>query len=141
MATLETGKVCIKTAGREAGRYCVVLKSIDENFVMVTGPRVLTGVKRRRCNVEHLEPTQYSVKIKSEASDKDVIEAYEKSGLLAKLGLVKPSPELVKEAEKQVKKAVKAEEKPKKEKSKEEVDEKSKKVEKTKKVEKKKEKK
>jgi len=98
VATLEVGRLCIKTAGREAGRYCVVLKSIDSNFVLITGPKVLTGVKRRKCNVEHLEPTQYSLKIKEDASEREVLEAYEKAGLIAKLNLKKPSPEELKEA-------------------------------------------
>ena len=121
MAALNVGRICVKTAGREAGRYACVLKKMDANFVLVTGPRVLTGVKRRRCNVEHLEPTQYSVDVKSEAGDKEVIAAYGKAGLLTKLGLRKPSPEVVKEAEKKVKveKPEKKEEKPEKKKRKE----------------------
>jgi large subunit ribosomal protein L14e len=115
VATLEVGRLCIKTAGREAGRYCVVLKSIDSNFVLVTGPKVLTGVKRRKCNVEHLEPTQYSLKIKEDASEKEVIEAYDKAGLISKLNLKKPSPEELKEERGEKKEKVK-EEKPQKEK-------------------------
>jgi large subunit ribosomal protein L14e len=115
VATLEVGRLCIKTAGREAGRYCVVLKSIDNNFVLVTGPKVLTGVKRRKCNVEHLEPTQYSLKIKEDASEKEVIEAYDKAGLISKLNLKKPSPEELKEERGEKKEKVK-EEKPQKEK-------------------------
>lgn len=103
MVTLEVGRLCVKTAGREAGRYCVVLKNIDSNFVLVTGPQVLTGVKRRKCNIEHLEPTQYSLKIKEEASDKEVIEAYDKAGLISKLNLKKPSPEELKGEKKEVK--------------------------------------
>ncbi|MCX8178588.1 MAG: 50S ribosomal protein L14e [Candidatus Aenigmarchaeota archaeon] len=110
MASLDIGKVCIKTAGREAGRYCVVVKSVDDNFVIVTGPRALTGVKRRKCNVEHLEPTNYSVKIKEDANDKDVIEAFDSAGLLSRLGLKKPSPEELK-AEKTEKKTEKVVEK------------------------------
>jgi large subunit ribosomal protein L14e len=109
VATLEVGRVCMKTAGKEAGQYCVVIKKMDDNFVFITGPKVLTGIKRRRCNVEHLEPTQYSVKIKDDEGEKEIINAYEKSGLLAKLNLAKPSPEIVKEAEKEVKKAAKVE--------------------------------
>ena len=109
---LEVGRVCMKIAGREAGKYCVILKKMDDNFVLITGPKVLTQVKRRRCNVEHLEPTSHMVKIDAEASDAAVIDAYEKTGLLVKLGLRKPSPEIVKEAEKP-KKEVKKEEKPK----------------------------
>lgn len=107
VATLEVGRLCIKIAGREAGRYCVILKNIDSNFVMITGPRALTGVKRRKCNIEHLEPTQYLLKIKEDASDKDVIEAYDKMGLLSKLNLKKPSPEELKEGKKEEKKTEK----------------------------------
>ena len=119
MVTLEVGRLCIKTAGREAGRYCVVLKSIDSNFVLVTGPRVLTGVKRRKCNVEHLEPTQYSLKIKEDANEKEVLEAYDKAGLISKLNLKRPSPEELKEEKVEKKEKVK-EQKPEKEKTKEE---------------------
>ena len=104
MATLEVGKVCMKTAGREAGKYCVVLKKMDNNFVLITGPKVLTGVKRRRCNVEHLEPTPFSVKIDAEASDNVVIKAYDSAGITTKLGLRRPSPEVVKEVPKKVEK-------------------------------------
>lgn len=115
MAALDVGRVCIKTAGREAGKYCVVVKKVDDNFVFVTGPKVLTGIKRRRCNVEHLEPTENLLKIKSDASEKEVIDGYQAAHLLTKLGLGKPSPEVVKEAEKKV---------PKTEEKKEEVEEK-----------------
>jgi len=104
VAALAVGRVCMKIAGREAGRYCVILKKLDENFFLITGPKILTGVKRRRCNVDHLEPTPFSIEIEPEASEKSVIEAYEKSGLLKKLGLKKPSPELVKELEKKAEK-------------------------------------
>jgi large subunit ribosomal protein L14e len=112
---LEVGRICMKAAGREAGKYCIVLKKMDDNFVLITGPKTLTQVKRRRCNVEHLEPTSFTVKIDTEASDAVVMEAYEKAGLLTKLGLRKPGPEVVKEAEKP-KKEVKKEEKRKEEK-------------------------
>jgi large subunit ribosomal protein L14e len=104
LATLDIGRVCVKTAGRESGRYCVVLKKIDEQFVLITGPKILTGVKRRRCNIDHLEPTPHMLSIKEDASEKEVIEAYKKAGLVKKLNLKLPSPEVVKEAEKKVKK-------------------------------------
>ena len=135
---LKVGRVCMKTAGREAGRYCVVLKKLDDTFFLVTGPKVLTGVKRRRCNVEHLEPTPHSVKIEAEASDDVVIKAYDETGLLKKFGLKKPSPEVVKEIKKKVPKKA---EKPKKEVKKEEKKKPEKKKAKEKKEEKPKEKK
>jgi len=84
---LEVGRICMKIAGREAGKYCVVVKKMDESFVMVTGPKELTSVKRRRCNVNHLEPLLDVVKIKSDAPDSDVLKAYQEASLTRKLGL------------------------------------------------------
>ncbi len=115
MAALDVGKVCIKVAGREAGKYCVVLKKLDDTFVLVTGPKTLTGIKRRRCNIEHLEPTSYALKIDTEASDELVIKAYDAIGLTKKLSLRLPSPETIKEFEKKAKEIPKVE-KPKEEK-------------------------
>ncbi|RLG55185.1 MAG: 50S ribosomal protein L14e, partial [Candidatus Hydrothermarchaeota archaeon] len=53
MPAIEIGRVCVKTAGREAGKRCVIVDIIDKNFVLVDGPEV----QRRRCNIKHLEPT------------------------------------------------------------------------------------
>lgn len=91
MPALEVGRVCIKIAGREAGKYAVVLKKIDNSFVLISGPKLLTGVKRRKCNIEHLEPTEHKLDIKEDASEEEVIEAYKKSGLITKLKLKLPS--------------------------------------------------
>jgi len=108
---IEIGKVCLKIAGREAGKYCVVVKKIDKNFVEITGPKNVTGVKRRRANILHLEELPYKLEIKEGASDAEVLEAWKKSKLLKKLGLkIKPG-----KVEKEVKK-VEKKEKPKKQK-------------------------
>lgn len=89
----EVGRVCLKLAGREAGKYCVIVKKMDEGFVMVTGPKSLTRVKRRRCNINHLEPIEEKVKIKAEATDAEVLKAYQEASLLSKLGFEKPKAE------------------------------------------------
>ncbi len=83
----EVGRVCLKIAGREAGRYCVIVNKIDDNFVTVTGPRNLTDVKRRRCNVNHLEPILDVLKIKADANDEAVLRAYQQANLMKKLNL------------------------------------------------------
>lgn len=88
---LEIGRVCMKIAGREAGKYCVVLKKVNESFVLITGPKLLTEVKRRNSNVGHLEPTPYVLEIKEDANDEEVINAFEKAGLITKLELKRPS--------------------------------------------------
>lgn len=116
---METGRVCVKTAGREAGRYCVILDKVDKDFMMVTGPRALTNVKRRKCNIRHLEPLPYKLNLNKDSSDSDVLKEYEKAKILEKLKLVMPSAEDLrqldqKKQEKQAKKekAEKAKEKP-----------------------------
>jgi large subunit ribosomal protein L14e len=91
MPAIEIGRICVKVAGREAGRKCVIVDIIDENFVLVTGPKQLTGVKRRRSNIKHLEPTDKVVKIHRGASDEEVIKALEEAGLIEYMKeIVKP---------------------------------------------------
>ncbi|RLE54643.1 MAG: 50S ribosomal protein L14e [Thermoprotei archaeon] len=82
---IEVGRICVKIAGREAGRKCVIVDIIDDNFVLITGPKSLTGVKRRRCNIKHLEPTDLKIDIPKGASDEEVLKALEKAGLLEEM--------------------------------------------------------
>lgn len=78
---IEVGRVCVKTMGREAGRKCVVIDIIDENFVLITGPKSVSGIKRRRANIKHIEPTTYKLEIPRGATDDEVEKAIEKAGL------------------------------------------------------------
>ncbi|MBS7654639.1 50S ribosomal protein L14e [Candidatus Bathyarchaeota archaeon] len=68
--------------GREAGQKCVVVSVADKNFVLVTGPKSLTGVRRRRVNVSHLAFTPYKLNIKENASDEEVLKTIQESGLI-----------------------------------------------------------
>lgn len=81
MPAIEIGRVCVKIYGREAGRKCVIVDIIDQNFVVVTGPKKLTGVRRRRTNINHIEPLDVRVNIEKGASDEDVEKALESAGL------------------------------------------------------------
>lgn len=78
---IEIGRICVKLRGREAGRKCVIVDIIDENFVLVTGPKSLSGVKRRKVNVNHIEPTDRKINIKNNATDEEVLQALRDSGL------------------------------------------------------------
>ncbi len=78
----DVGRICVKVAGREAGKKCVVVDIIDDKFVLITGPKSITGVKRRRANVKHLEPLDKKIRIKKGASDEEVAAALEKEGLI-----------------------------------------------------------
>ena len=68
----------MKLSGRETGKKCVIVDVVDKNFVLVTGPKSVTGVRRRRTNVDHLEPTTEVVELKKGAPDDDVEKALTK---------------------------------------------------------------
>ena len=91
MVSLNVGTVCMKVAGKEGGSVCTVIKPFDKTFVMVTGPKLVTGIKRRRCNIEHLEPTEIKLDIKEDATDEEIIEAYKKANVITKFNLKLPS--------------------------------------------------
>jgi len=93
---LDIGRICVKTAGREAGRICCIVKKIDPNFVMITGPSEVSRVKRRKCNILHLEPLQEKVKISADATDNDILKAYQEVNILQKFNLHLPTKEELK---------------------------------------------
>jgi large subunit ribosomal protein L14e len=73
---MEVGRVCVKLAGHEAGEKCVIVDVIDRTHVLVSGPKV----KRRRCNIKHLEPLPNKLEIAKGASDEEVKRALEAAG-------------------------------------------------------------
>ncbi|MFA5406853.1 MAG: 50S ribosomal protein L14e [Candidatus Nanoarchaeia archaeon] len=75
----EIGMICVKLAGREAGRKCVVVKHIDNNFVMIDG-----DVKRRKCNVDHLMPLDKTIAIKASTASEAIKDELIKIGLMVK---------------------------------------------------------
>jgi large subunit ribosomal protein L14e len=72
MSVMDVGRVCVKLTGREAGSRCVIVDVIDRNYVMVTGPEELTGVRRRRVNLSHLRPLDETVDISRNAADDEI---------------------------------------------------------------------
>ena len=47
MPAIEVGRICTKQIGRENGKKCVIIDVMDKSFVLVTGPKKVTGVKRQ----------------------------------------------------------------------------------------------
>lgn len=82
MPAIEVGRICVKVSGREAGRKCVIVDVVDKSFVLITGPKKVTGIRRRRANVNHVEPLQDRVEIKRGASDDEISEVLKASGKL-----------------------------------------------------------
>jgi len=81
LPAIDVGRVCVKIAGREAGKKCVIVEVIDKNFVLVTGPKKVNGVKRRRVNVNHIEPTEKTVKVRKGESDEEILKALDEETL------------------------------------------------------------
>jgi len=91
MSAVEVGRICVKVVGREAGHKCVIVDLIDKNFVLVTGPKEVTTIKRRRVNISHIEPTGEKIKLDRGATDEDVAQALETAGKTEEMKeLVKP---------------------------------------------------
>lgn len=75
MAIIDVGRICIKTTGRDSKKRCVIVDIIDRNYVLATGPEDITGVRRRRVNINHLKPLDEMIDIPQGASDEEVAEA------------------------------------------------------------------
>jgi len=73
---IEIGRICVKIAGRDAGHRCVIIEKIDDNFVMIDG-----DVRRKRCNIAHLEPLTEVIKIKKGESHSSIVSEFKKMGI------------------------------------------------------------
>src|SRR3989338_6441427 len=49
--TMDIGTVCMKIAGRDAGQYCVILKHLENSFVLID-----VNTRGGRRNLKRLEP-------------------------------------------------------------------------------------
>ena len=76
---IDVGRLCVKTAGRDAGLKCVVVDIADSKLVLIDGE-----TRRRKCNIAHLEPLNQVLDIKKGASHDDVRKELEKLGLKAR---------------------------------------------------------
>ncbi|TFG96321.1 50S ribosomal protein L14e [Candidatus Thorarchaeota archaeon] len=84
MTLYKTGRICVKVVGREAGSHCVIVEQKETNYVVVTGPKKITGVRRRLCNIRHLEPLETVLEISAGADDEAVTKAIAAAGLTEK---------------------------------------------------------
>lgn len=76
MSLFEVGRLCVKIAGRDAGRTCVVVEAMGNGYVVIDG-----DVRRKKVNVRHLEPLDKTIEVKAKADHAVVKKAFEKEGL------------------------------------------------------------
>jgi len=72
----EIGRLCLKTAGRDAGLKCIVIDKLDDNYVLIDGQ-----TRRRKCNIKHLEPLDKVLKVKKGLGHDDVVKELKKQGI------------------------------------------------------------
>ncbi|MBI2507582.1 50S ribosomal protein L14e [Candidatus Woesearchaeota archaeon] len=103
---VEIGQLVIKTAGRDGGEIGIVVDIIDHNYVLVDG-----NLRRKKCNIKHLEFLDKVVKIKKKAATEDVNKELEKLEIaLKKKGKrreAKPRPRKQRKQNSQKKKEIK----------------------------------
>ncbi len=73
---LEVGRMCVKIAGRDAGKKAVIVEDAGKNMFLIDGE-----TRRRKCNMLHLEPLNQVIDIKKNASHADIKSAFEKLGM------------------------------------------------------------
>lgn len=71
----EVGRVCVKIAGRDAGKKCVIIELVDEKTVLIDGE-----TRRRKCNVMHLEVLDQVLKIGKNAPHGEILAEGKKLG-------------------------------------------------------------
>ena len=92
MPAIEVGRICVKNVGREAGKKCVIVDVVDKNYVLITGPKTVSAIKRRRANIDHIEPTSEKIEIKRGSTDEEISEALKTAGILEEMSkTVKPA--------------------------------------------------
>jgi|GEM_PF-67491 len=69
------GSLCLKIAGRDAGKRCIIIDTKDGMF-LIDGE-----TRRRTCSVKHLEPLGEQFGLKKGASHADVAAAFKKLGV------------------------------------------------------------
>jgi len=95
----EVGRLCIKIAGRDAGKTCIVIDVLENNYVLIDGQ-----TRRRKCSTSHLDPLEKVVKIKKNASNKSVVEALKSEDIECKEKVAKEKKEKTQKPKKRAKK-------------------------------------
>jgi len=112
------GRLVVKLAGRDAGQIGVIIEELTDEYVLIDG-----SVRRRKCNLKHIEILESKADVKTGVTHSDVVSALAKLGVKVVTRKEKPKKVAVTEsatraerkeakvAEKKAKKAAKEKEK------------------------------
>ncbi len=68
---MKVGQMCMKIAGRDAGRICVVL-NVENQLALVDG-----DVRRKKVNLKHLEPIPQKIDVAENAGHDVVVKKFQ----------------------------------------------------------------
>ena len=83
---IEIGRLCVKIAGRDAGKKGVIVDILDDKYVLIDGE-----TRRRKVNIQHIEPLNQVIKIGKNASHEEVAKALDELGIKARVTKPKPA--------------------------------------------------
>ena len=72
----DIGRMCIKIAGRDAGKKCVIIDVLDKSHVVVDGE-----TRRRKCNIKHLEPLNQAITVTKNAPRTEITRLFKEQGI------------------------------------------------------------
>ena len=99
---IDIGRLCVKTAGRDAGKEALIVEVLDKNFVLIDG-----NTRRRKTNVDHLELLPKKAELKKGASHEEVQKALKSLGVDAETKAAARTKKAVEKREVKSKKAKK----------------------------------
>lgn len=85
---IEIGRLCIKTAGRDAGKKCIIIDILDDKYVLIDGE-----TRRRKCNILHIKPLNQKIEIKKNADHENVAKVLKEIGIETRQTKPKPKTE------------------------------------------------
>ena len=97
---IEIGRMCMKIAGRDAGKIGVIIDILDNNLILLDGQ-----TRRRKCNIHHIEMLPGKLDIEKNAPTEKVIVALKAKDIEVKT--TKPKPSQPKPVKKRVLEATK----------------------------------
>ncbi len=92
----EIGRLCVKTAGRDSNKKCIIIDVVDSKTVIIDGQ-----TRRRKVNVKHLEPLDSVLKISKNAKFSEISNAFKELGIELRETKPKKSPARPKKQRKQ----------------------------------------
>uniref|UniRef100_A0A7S4RV55 Large ribosomal subunit protein eL14 domain-containing protein n=1 Tax=Alexandrium monilatum TaxID=311494 RepID=A0A7S4RV55_9DINO len=81
---VEPGRLALITYGPCAGKMCTIIDIVDQQRVVVDGPKSVTGVQRHMMPIKRLSLTDFKANLGRGAREKALKQALEKEDIMAK---------------------------------------------------------